>query len=1188
MKPQNKCISSAVRSSVGTALFFSLSGTLPAEVDLDGNGLGDVWELRYEISGMLATSDADGDGRSNLEENRAGTDPTDSGSQLQFESAMIDGEALRLTWPSVKGKRYQVQMTTDFVSWRAAVPAQDGTGSPITVHLRANTESAGLIGGMSRDVWLDIDGSTLSDLTDHPDYPDKASGTQAVSGTASVEDEGDNYGARFRGYVIPPASGTYTFELEALNDAQLLVSRSTSRSDLNELLRSTGGGLVTRAADLEAGAPYYFEIIHKAGEGHDFCDLRWSGPGIDEPTVIGGDSLAFWLGDAAIDPTAPVQFFRLLVDDFDTDEDGASDWEENEMGYHPFDPESQRSGVLDGESLVAELGGGDDPATVNYEVLVGNSYEVGASGSAVAATVLFSREGGELSEPLVVSLSYSGTAAAGSDFDAPDMVVFDAAAETVELPIVPKLDSQIEVPEKVIIDIVPGEAYESRGEPVEISIEDHEVQEPTLYIATLTPEDGVDTSASGVSSLWMSGDRLTFTVAIGFQGLTSEQTAAHIHLADPVNGPAIESLELGEFDDHIWEIPEGGQGPLTSAQAIVDALTAGRLYVNVHSSVYPAGEIRGDYVPSDGSDTFDPPEDPPPVPDYEGDEQTRDLVRFLNQATFGATEDEVEEVRSKGMETWIAEQMNHEIVLPTSLLDYNQAADSFEVAWNEQLGVDGNPAYDPEFHPRHNNRRRGWFLGAIKGRDQLRQRVAFALSEIFVISDENSKVRTHQYGAAHYYDMLAGHAFGNYRELLGDVTLHPMMGNYLSMIYNEKADEELGTSPDENYAREVMQLFSIGLVQLHPDGTVKLDPLSLLPIPTYDNHDITELARVFTGWSYAKRWAGNNLIDNNRFYYGGGPRYQTGVTTTPMKMFPEFHDVGEKVIVNETAIPAGQTGEQDMRDALDTLFNHPNTPSFIAKRLIQRLVTSNPSRGYVYRVAQAFEDNGLGERGDLGAVVKAILLDYEARSLEVASDPEYGKQREPLIRFMSILRALNATTSLPLADLEAHGFNNDGRFPEGTGRYRFGDTTNLLSQSPLSSPSVFNWFLPGYVFPGVMAEAGMVAPEFQTTTETWVVKSANYKYGFLFGPNGLPLQPLRGDRSNNDHAIPDYSGLQSILDEGGVEALIDHLDMFWVAGSMTEETKAILQDVVSSTTDAQKLKTAVYLTVVSPDYIIQR
>ena len=1101
---------------------------------------------------------------------------------------MIENEDLRLSWLSAKAKRYQVQVTTNFVDWKDVVPKQDGSGETISIQLRANAPAAGLLGGVSRDIWLGVEGSALSDLTDHPNYPGTPNGTYAIADASSPDNEIDNYGARFRGYLIPPGGGTYTIGLEALDHGQLLVSRSASQDDLNAFLESMEGGLVTRSAELESGSPYYFEVIHKAGVGRDVCKLQWSGPGIDEMSVIGGDSLAFWLGEATIESDSPVQFYRLVVEDFDTDDDGATDWEENEMGYHPFDPDSQVTGVLDGETLITALGGGAEPAIVTYSVLAASGYEEGSNGSPVAATVLFERTGGFVEEPLVIPMSYNGTAVVGVDFDAPDMITFDANVATVELSIVPEKDSQVEVPETVIIDIVAGDAYESQSDPVEVTVEDYEVQEPTLYIATLTPEGGADSPASGVSSLWLSGNRLSCTVSVSFQGLTSEQTAAHIHLADPVSGPAIESLELGQIEDHQWEFPEEGQGPLTSAQAIVDALTAGRLYVNVHSSIYPAGEIRGDYLPSDGSDTFVPPADPPPVPDYEGDEQTRDLVRLLTQATFGATLDGVAEVRSKGIEAWIDEQMNDEIVLPTSLLDYNLAADSWEVAWNEQLQVDGNPAYDPEFQPRHNNRRRGWFLGAIKGKDQLRQRVAFALSEIFVISDENTKVRTHQYGAAHYYDMLVGNAFGNYRELLEDVTLHPMMGNYLSMIYNEKADEVLGTSPDENYAREVMQLFSIGLVQLHPDGTVKLDAQSLLPIATYDNHDITELARVFTGWSYAKRWVRDDLVDNTRFYAGGGPRYRTGVTTTPMKLFPDFHDDGEKVIVNETTIPADQGGEEDMADALDALFQHPNTPSFISRRLIQRLVTSNPSRGYVYRVAQVFENNGAGERGDLGAVVKAILLDYEARSLEVADDAEFGKQREPLIRFLSILRSLNATTALPVADLEAHGFSNDGRFPEGTGRYRFGDTTNLLSQSPLSSPSVFNWFLPDYVFPGVMAEAGMVGPEFQTTTETWVVKSANYKYGLLFNRNGLPLQAVRGDRSNDDHAIPDFAPLQTILDTDGVEALIDHLDMFWTAGAMTDETKAVLLDVVSNTSDTIKLKTALYLTVVSPDYIIQR
>lgn len=1156
-----------------------------AEVDLDGNGLGDVWEQRFQLTDSSGNDDPDGDGRTNGDENLAGTDPLKSDDFLKFSTARLTDGALELEWESERGKRYEIEVTNDFKTWDTAVPPRDGSGDTMSLRLRSQTSLAGVIGGVNRDVWLDITGESIDDLTADPAYPDTASGTFSIAEAASDENEGDDYGARLRGYLLPEVSGTYSLAIEGMDHCELSLGRSADTDSLESLLEVTGGTRASRSVQLESGKAYYLEVLHKAGQGRDFFNFMWQLPGRDQLEVISGENLAFWLGDAVIDSAMPMSFFRLRVGDVDSDDDGATDWEEFAMGYHPFDPESQVAGISDGQVLISELGGTQGTAVITYEILVGNGYEEGDQGEPVAAEIAFQRDDGDPTKSLVVNVGFSGTAVQDEDFEAVE-VVFDPGVMTVELAILPIKDAHIEVPETVIVEVLDSEAYESVSAPVTVTVEDHSVQEPSLYVASLTPEDGVDSTATGISSLWLSGDRLSCTVAISFQGLTSEQTAAHIHLVE--SGAAVESLELGEFSDHLWEFPADGQGALTSAQEILDTLTSGGFYVNVHSAVYPAGEIRGDYYPSDGSDTFEPPSDPPAVPDYTGDQETRDFIRLLTQATFGPTEDDLEELRSLGVETWIDQQMNAEFTLPTNLLNYNQAADAWEVARNDQLGVDGDPAYDPEFHPRHNNRRRGWYLGAIKGNDQLRQRVAFALSEIFVISDENTQVKNHQYGAASYYDMLASHAFGNYRELLEDVTLHPMMGNYLSMIYNEKANPDLGTSPDENYAREVMQLFSIGLVQLHPDGSVRLDAGTLLPIPTYDNFAITELARIFTGWSYAKRWVGDQLIDNTRFYGGGGPRYRTGVTNVPMKMFPDFHDTGEKTIVGGVTIPAGQSGEQDMEDALDALFNHSNTPPFVSRRLIQRLVTSNPSRGYVYRVAQTFENNGTGVRGDLGAVITAILTDYEARSLDVADEPEFGKQKEPLIRFISIMRALNTNTNLPVEDLEAFGFNNEGRFPSGTGRFRFGDTTNLLSQSPLSSPSVFNWFMPDYVFPGIMAESGMVGPEFQTTTETWVVKSANYKYGLLFGPNGLGLQALRGDRTGSDHAIPDFTRLQEILDSEGVDGLINHLDKFWTGSAMSSETKVILSDVLGGTLDSLKVQTAVYLTVVSPDFIIQR
>ena len=347
-------------------------------------------------------------------------------------------------------------------------------------------------------------------------------------------------------------------------------------------------------------------------------------------------------------------------------------------------------------------------------------------------------------------------------------------------------------------------------------------------------------------------------------------------------------------------------------------------------------------------------------------------AQFLNQTTFGATEAEVQRVVSMGFEAWI----DAEMAKPPSLqLPHLRALPP--------------PQFPFQLQP---DRADIWFRNVVNGDDQLRQRVAFALSEILVVSELGALVSL-PFSLADYYDVLTRNAFGNYRDLMEEVTLHPSMGVYLSMLGNEKPDAALNIRPDENYARELMQLFTIGLVELNNDGSIVLDGQGQ-PVPTYDQAVIEGFAHVFTGWNYA------GFADFNLAFPTADNQ------TQPMQLYADFHDVGAKLLLGGTTLPAGQTGEQDLADALDNVFNHPNVGPFIALRLIQRLVTSNPSPDYVARVASAFNDNGLGERGDLAAVVKAILLDPDARpALRMELD---GKIKEPLLRITQLWRAYGA------------------------------------------------------------------------------------------------------------------------------------------------------------------------------------
>jgi uncharacterized protein (DUF1800 family) len=448
--------------------------------------------------------------------------------------------------------------------------------------------------------------------------------------------------------------------------------------------------------------------------------------------------------------------------------------------------------------------------------------------------------------------------------------------------------------------------------------------------------------------------------------------------------------------------------------------------------------------------------------------------------------------------------------------------------------------------------------------------MAFALSEIFVVSDLSLLVTSHE-GMTNYYDLLVTHALGNYRDLLKTVTLSPMMGAYLSMARNQKPNPATGSEPDENYAREVMQLFSIGLNQLHPDGSLKLGA-DALPIPTYSQADIVGLARVFTGWGFY--YAGT--APNGWFQWG--PRDDIN----PLMQYPEFHDTGAKTILNGTAIPAGLTGAQELELAVDAIFNHPNVGPFIARQLIQRFVTSNPSPGYIYRVAQVFNNNGSGVRGDLFATLRAILLDYEARAAAPLNTISYGKQREPLLRVSHMLRALNVQPPRP----------GDSRL--------FIALHNALPQAALHAPSVFNFFQPDYRHPGAISRAGLFSPEFQLTSEVGTIGYTNFNHASLywgiwtFEPNAQGHAMYINMNHAEEVALLNRAGFTPQQNQ---QALIDLLNLRLLSGQMSA---GLRQHITRAFADLpwwydyreehqiQRVKTAAWIILSSPEYAIQK
>ena len=533
--------------------------------------------------------------------------------------------------------------------------------------------------------------------------------------------------------------------------------------------------------------------------------------------------------------------------------------------------------------------------------------------------------------------------------------------------------------------------------------------------------------------------------------------------------------------------------------------------------------------------------------------------RFLAQASFGATDTEIDRVVALGYRRWIEEQFQLGTRLHRHYLDGRSAA----------LAPLGIKISEDDFIE-------SFWNSAVSGPDQLRQRMTFALSQIFVVSLLDGAVSEQVRGVGAYYDMLGAHAFGSFRELLRDVARHPMMGLYLSHLRNQK--EAPGRVPDENFAREVMQLFSIGLHELNPDGSFRRDGNGR-PIDTYGSADVAGLARVFTGWSW---YAGNDaaaLTADSFFGTTAHPDRDWQPMVAYTRSGADYHSVGEKRFLGRVIPAAGSPDpEGDLDVAIDTLFQHPNVGPFIGRLLIQRLVTSNPSPAYVARVAAAFNDNGQGMRGDLKAVLRAILLDDEARAPPDAGTRS-GKLREPVLRFAHFLRAFRSSSG-------------SGRW---VGIDKTDDPATSLGQTPMRAPSVFNFFRPDYApnQPELTA-AAMVAPEFQIVSEVSVAGYLNYLQAWL-----VPTA-TRDVRQ-------DYAPELALAREP--ERLAAHLDTLLTAGRMSGLLRQRLVAAVGDraipapqsdghggTANAavidhalrDRVAIAVLLTMASTDYLVQR
>ncbi len=1065
---------------------------------------------------------------------------------------------------------------------------------------------AGILCFPSTQAIVDLNGNGVSDVWEY-----KYHATSLVADTTAKNSDAD-------------ADGQSNY-LESLAGTD--PRDATSIHKIDSITRT--GHTVTLVCITEKGKTYQPSISDSLLTG------SWSLHG--SPQLAASNSM----NASVSNQSSLTKFYRVTVNDIDSDADGIPNWAEEQLeGFDAHQSDSFAAGSVNHDLIVLSA---NLNAIKNGDVSIAATTPDAFEKEETPAVFTISRSG-STTYPLTVFIHTSGdpdttkSSASTADYTLKDIngevidrnIVIPAGASSVEIHCHPVNDSLIEVPETLTCTIGGSNASAS----VRICDATNIAENNRLFVAQLSPDSGVGSSGSGLATILLQGDNSIGQVSLTFYGLTGTQNSALIHVKSPITGPVVKGLPKGQVDNHSWQLAAAHF--LTTDQAVLDSLLASQLYIGIASSTYPLGELRGDFLPSTGSTSLVIPAEPPSITNLTGDALDQDIARFLTQSTFGPTPALITELRTliqsaphngdriSGYSAWLDTQA---AMIPTNLEPYLHASDAQNIYLSS---IVGSPDYSENYTPGDSARRNSWWTLARSAPDQYRQRAAFALSEIFVASSTEGIVGDRHYGHAHYYDMLKDGAFASYRDLLEDVSTHPIMGQYLSHLRNSKAvldnNGDVIVSPDENYAREIMQLFSIGLVQLHEDGSLKLGS-SGLPQPTYLQDDISAMARVFTGWSFAKinsPSTSTTIIDNTNFSYGNGSRYYQSQWSNRMKNFIDYHDTEEKIMPTlGLTILTGGDGESDLDATINFLATHPNTAPFISRRLIQRLVTSNPSAGYIYRISQVWKSTN----GNLGAVIKAILLDYEARSLSVTESVGFGKKKEPILHLLATLRALDSESQLPLADLDptdtsvadlsGYSYAPDklalftseiAKFPAGTKRVRMPNTDSTIGQTPLHAPSVFNWFLPDYAVVGPLADSGLRTPEFQIATEISVITNINLVYQLLYWNNGISgntlrnqqAQDLNGDPhptynpygydNNDDHQHPNLSSTSSlrlaylsVMDtnaDGKVTsadttfddrtsiiaacaALVDHLDLLLTSGRLKSDyASGYISDIV--------------------------
>jgi len=1141
---------------VAAACFLAWGELSALALDDDGDGMSDIWEAA-QGKALSRSADEDGDGVNNEDEAAAGTSASDRTNFFAVsEMFFVNPETVRLRWPTADGKRYQLFVSHDLGLWNAVGAEVAGNGT--TAEVMLPLASTFVTGEIPLVRWTGTNASLAAiknfAATNRP--PNETRILQFVE-TPQTSPSESYFGQWIRGWLVPPATGNYTFWIAGDDHTELWLS--TSRNPANKQLIASGTSYTgyrewTKFAvqqsvpkALVSGSAYYFEAFHREGTGGDHLSVAWTGPTLNAVREVLSGKFVSMSGTSLVQGAeGRGLYFRVEVRDADTDGDGLSDYEERLLGTDRTNAQTipRTADLATARSMVGAKN------TLTAGASAARAYEAGWQSGRFT---LF--RSGNIT-PLRVRYTMSGTAQSGVDYAAlSGTAVFGVAQKSVEIDVVPFPDALVESAENVTLQVEALPEYEV-GNPSRATVLIDDAPD-VLYVATLRPDTATRSGGYGTAALRVAGNKVFATYGLSFGNLTAGQTGAELFISTTgQGGQAVWSHANGQIPLLRWEFNAAGG---YTREQIVAALENGTLFMRVKSSAHPGGEISGRFVREQGWQEMPVPPAPPVLSGTTL--TTGQAARFLMQATYGPTSAEITRLQSMGINAWLTEQFG---LAATKHLPYVQARRSELLARsnNEDDGWQGP-------------RQEAWWQHSLQGQDQLRQRMAFALSQIFVASDVGVLEGSHA-GLTNYYDMLLEGAFGNFRDLLKKVTLSPIMGQYLSMVRNQKPDITTGAEPDENYAREVMQLFSIGLSMLHPDGSLKLGHEGM-PVPTYTQNDIVGLAHIFTGWGsgYDPLAPPSNL---NNFF-----RWSAIDEMRQLMMFPNYHDTGAKQIVGGITVPAGQTGELDLENAMDALFNHPNVGPFIGRQLIQRFVSSNPSPGYIYRVAQVFNNNGEGVRGDMKAVLRAVLTDFEARSEEFYNDRGFGKQREPLLRMSHLLRAMKLSAPLPpdtrlFIDLQY----------------------GLTQQAALKSPSVFNFFQPGYIQPGPIAAAGLFAPEFQITSETTVINQINNQHAAIFWGIWTREKNAQGA---NAYAYLNFDDEVAVLNRAvftateNRQAMLDLLNVKLLNGRMSAALRQEIMDVYAAlpawydttgTRQRERAQLAVFLIFASPGYVIQK